>query len=53
MALVVANVALQSQLIDQNHYTAMIVVTVITTLIAPIILKLFIMRTQRKEVKMN
>ncbi len=42
MALVVANVALNANLIDQHHYTAMIVVTVVTTLIAPIILKMFI-----------
>ncbi len=42
MALVVANVALGAHLIDQNHYTAMIVVTVVTTLIAPMILKALI-----------
>lgn len=48
MALVVANVAISSHLIDQNHYTAMIVVTVITTLIAPLILKLFITKSSKK-----
>lgn len=48
MALVVANVALSSHLIDQNHYTAMILVTVITTLVAPLILKLFILRSNKK-----
>lgn len=48
MALVVANVALSSHLIDQNHYTAMILVTVITTLIAPLILKLFILKSNKK-----
>lgn len=51
MALVVANVAIQSHLIDQNHYTAMIVVTVITTLIAPLILKLFIQKSQKTKEK--
>lgn len=58
MALVVANVALGAHLIDQNHYTAMIVVTVVTTLIAPIILKALIQQqtktghlTQMNEVK--
>lgn len=49
MALVVANVALSSKLIDQNHYTAMIVVTVITTLIAPLILKVFITKADSKS----
>lgn len=39
MALVVANVALGAQLIDQAHYTAMIVVIVVTTLLAPLLLK--------------
>lgn len=48
MALVVANVALSSYLIDQNHYTAMILVTVITTLVAPLILKLFILKSNKK-----
>lgn len=48
MALVVANVALSSHLIDQNHYTAMILVTVITTLVAPLILKLFILKSNKK-----
>ena len=48
MALVVANVALSSHLIDQNHYTAMILVTVITTLVAPLILKLFILKRNKK-----
>lgn len=48
MALVVANVALSSHLIDQNHYTAMILVTVITTLVAPLILKLFIVKSNKK-----
>lgn len=48
MALVVANVALTSKLIDQNHYTAMIVVTVVTTIIAPLILKLFIQVSSKK-----
>lgn len=47
MALVVANVALGAKLIDQNHYTAMIAVTVITTLVAPLILKLFIQRSDK------
>ncbi|TFE09500.1 sodium:proton antiporter, partial [Ligilactobacillus salivarius] len=45
MALVVANVALNAGVIDASHYTAMIVVTVITTLIAPVILKIYIQRT--------
>ena len=45
MALVVTNVALSTHLIDQNHYTAMIVVTVITTLIAPLLLKYYIQRS--------
>lgn len=49
MALVVANVALTAHLIDQNHYTAMIIVTVITTLVAPLILKLFIQRTTKRQ----
>lgn len=49
MALVVSNVALTSQLIDKNHYTAMILVTVVTTIIAPIILKLFIQRSNQKN----
>lgn len=49
MALVVANVALGAHLIDQNHYTAMIVVTVVTTLVAPLILKFFIQRTETTE----
>lgn len=51
MALVVANVAISSHLIDQNHYTAMIVVTVITTLIAPLILKLFITKSDKLNKK--
>ena len=50
MALVVANVALNAHVVDQNHYTAMIIVTVITTLIAPLILKFYIQRTEREEV---
>ena len=45
MALVVANVALNAGVIDASHYTAMIVVTVITTLIAPVILNIYIQRT--------
>ncbi|MFD1417726.1 cation:proton antiporter [Companilactobacillus keshanensis] len=49
MALVVANVALGAKLIDQNHYTAMIVVTVVTTIIAPLILKLFIQRATKEN----
>ncbi|WP_125771035.1 cation:proton antiporter [Companilactobacillus furfuricola] len=49
MALVVSNVALTSQLIDKNHYTAMILVTVVTTIIAPVILKLFIQRSNKKN----
>lgn len=49
MALVVANVALGAKLIDQNHYTAMIVVTVVTTIIAPLILKLFIQRAKKEN----
>ncbi|MDC4186811.1 cation:proton antiporter [Loigolactobacillus coryniformis] len=58
MALVVANVALSARLIDQNHYTAMIVVTVVTTIIAPFILKLFIQQTNtqathQRAVKIN
>ncbi|MFD1671842.1 cation:proton antiporter [Agrilactobacillus yilanensis] len=53
MALVVANVALTANLIDKNHYTAMIVVTVITTLIAPLILKLFIQRTVKHGEKQS
>ncbi|KRO23087.1 cation:proton antiporter [Lactiplantibacillus fabifermentans] len=59
MALVVSNVALGAHLIDQNHYTAMIVVTVITTLVAPLILKFFIQRTNtssansQKTMKVN
>lgn len=48
MALVVANVALSLHLIDQNHYTAMILITVITTLVAPLILKLFILKSNKK-----
>lgn len=44
MALVVANVAVSAGLIDHNHYTAMIVVTVMATLIAPSMLKVFIQR---------
>lgn len=51
MALVVANVALSAHLIDNNHYTAMIIVTVVTTLIAPFILKYFIQRTNKKTQK--
>ena len=50
MALVVTNVALSTHLIDQNHYTAMIVVTVITTLIAPLLLKYYIQRSTQLEV---
>lgn len=51
MALVVANVALGAKLIDPNHYTAMIVVTVVTTIIAPLILKFFIQKsTQQNEI---
>ncbi|MFC6323954.1 cation:proton antiporter [Companilactobacillus baiquanensis] len=54
MALVVANVALGAKLIDQNHYTAMIVVTVVTTIIAPLILKIFIQRaTKENEIATN
>lgn len=44
MALVVANVAVSAGLIDHNHYTAMIVVTVMATLLAPSMLKVFIQR---------
>lgn len=47
MALVVANVAVSAGLIDHNHYTAMIVVTVMATLIAPSMLKVFIQRGKR------
>ena len=50
MALVVANVALNAHVVDQNHYTAMIIVTVITTLIAPLILKFYIQRTEREDI---
>ncbi|KRK81118.1 Na(+) H(+) antiporter [Companilactobacillus nodensis DSM 19682 = JCM 14932 = NBRC 107160] len=49
MALVVANVALGAKLIDPNHYTAMIVVTVVTTIIAPLILKFFIQRATKQN----
>ncbi|APX71627.1 cation:proton antiporter [Companilactobacillus allii] len=49
MALVVANVALGAKLIDSNHYTAMIVVTVVTTIIAPLILKFFIQRSAKQN----
>ncbi|WP_125565342.1 cation:proton antiporter [Companilactobacillus insicii] len=49
MALVVANVALNAKLIDPNHYTAMIVVTVVTTIIAPLILKLFIQKSEKQN----
>lgn len=52
MALVVANVELGAKLIDQNHYTAMILVTVVTTIIAPLILKFFIQRqTAPKKIR--
>mgnify|MGYP000931388961 FL=1 len=47
MALVVANVAVSAGLIDHNHYTAMIVVTVMATLIAPSMLKTFIQHGKR------
>lgn len=47
MALVVANVALNAHLIDQNHYTAMIMVTVITTLLAPLLLKYYIQKSKQ------
>ncbi len=40
--------SLEEKLIDQNHYTAMILVTVITTLVAPLILKLFILKSNKK-----
>lgn len=49
MALVVANVALASHVINTNHYTAMVVVTVITTILAPFILKFFIVRNQKVD----
>lgn len=49
MALVVTNVAFQASLIDQNHYTAMILVTVVTTVIAPIILKIFIQHSTNTQ----
>ncbi|WP_125979992.1 cation:proton antiporter [Loigolactobacillus iwatensis] len=49
MALVVANVALSSHLIDQNHYTAMIIVTVVTTIIAPFVLKIFIQQSDNQK----
>ncbi|ANK62109.1 cation:proton antiporter [Loigolactobacillus backii] len=49
MALVVANVALSSHLIDQNHYTAMIIVTVVTTIIAPFVLKIFIQQSDKQK----
>lgn len=44
MALVVIKVALSSGLIDKSYFTALILVTVITTLIAPLLLKIFIQR---------
>ena len=53
MALVVANVALNAGVIDASHYTAMIVVTVITTLIAPVILKIYIQRTNTNIIYEN
>lgn len=53
MALVVANVALNAGVIGASHYTAMIVVTVITTLIAPVILKIYIQRTNTNIIYEN
>lgn len=48
MALVVAQAAINAHLIDDSHYTAMIIVTVVTTLIAPLLLKIFIMHQAQK-----
>lgn len=42
MALVVIKVALSAGLIDKSYFTALILVTVITTLLAPLLLKVFI-----------
>ncbi|KRL60844.1 cation:proton antiporter [Latilactobacillus fuchuensis] len=49
MALVVAQVSINAHLIDQSHYTAMIIVTVVTTLIAPLLLKIFILKQHAQE----
>ena len=49
MALVVIKVALSSHLIDQSYYTALIIVTVVTTLLAPLLLKIFIQRNVNSQ----
>lgn len=53
MALVVANVALQAHVVNTNHYTALILVTVITTLIAPLLLKALIEHQQHQFNEVN
>lgn len=47
MALVVANVALNAHMVTQNYYTSMVIVTVVTTLIAPVILKTYIQKATK------
>lgn len=42
MALVVANIALSSHLLNHTHYSLLIVITVLTTLAAPILMRFFI-----------
>ena len=49
MALVVIKVALSAGLIDKSYFTALILVTVITTLLAPLLLKIFIQRNVNSQ----
>ncbi|WP_251545583.1 cation:proton antiporter [Limosilactobacillus caecicola] len=51
MALVVIKVALSSGLIDKSYFTSLILVTVITTLLAPLLLKIFIQRNVKSQNK--
>lgn len=50
MALVVIKVALSAHLINQSYFTALILVTVITTLLAPLLLKIFIQRNIHSQI---
>ncbi|AKQ32794.1 putative Na+/H+ antiporter [Melissococcus plutonius] len=46
MALVIAQIGYTSKLLSEEYYTSMVLVVILTTLIAPFILKYFVKHTK-------
>ncbi len=46
MALIIAQIGYQSKLLSEAYYTSMIVVIILTTLVAPFLLKYFVKKTR-------